>query len=232
MAFSEVEVSQLASVVRNAAESIDAHVVMEIVGDYRRDLPFCSSVSILLTSPYGVIGFLGKLVEMLRSWRFLVPVSQPSSSQHDPPESSVWNGPTDVVLSNIPPDELKSELLPEDHFHGLCRFKPDSSLPLRSVELTACLPHNWPFALLYRTGPRLFYEKLQAYALDFDISITPDGLEHLEGHPTRTIDSEKGIFLELKLPYLPPPHRFDSVIFPARKLQSHLASVELDIDPS
>ena len=230
---SEIEVSQLGSVVRNAAETIDAHVVIEIVGDYRRDLPFCCSVAVLITSPYGTVGLLQRLVSKLIEWRFLVP-SISSSIPHSEPSADLPASLNDfgTLLINIPPDEDHSEILPEDHFDGFCRFKPSSASPIRELHLMVCSPQNWSYSLLYHTGPALFYEKLQAYALDLDISLTPEGLERLDGQHQKAVTSESEIFILLKLPYLPPFRRFDSVIFPSRPVKSQLSSVELETDPS
>ena len=185
----------MASVIRNAAGAIDAHSVMEVVGEYRRDLTSCPKLAVLLTSPLGVIGLLSRLVIKLREWFFLIGDEDHSS-----------------FLLNIPPDDA-SEMLPEDQFEGLCRFKPSS--PSCPIVITVCLPQNWPCSLLFHTGPSLFYEKLQSYALDINFSVTPEGIQDLSSDTQPPITSERDIFVALKLPYLPPHRRFDQIIFPS-----------------
>ncbi|CAF2819088.1 unnamed protein product [Rotaria sp. Silwood2] len=186
------EVTQIESVVKEAAESIRSGLLIITCGSYRRGKATCGDCDILISHRDGVSHehLLFPLVDKLKASGFLI---------------------DDLVYTDKHDEE------PGAHFRyfGVCKLSGENRLP-RRIDIIIVPYAEHACALLYFTGSMLFNRSMRQLADENNMYLSQHRL-HVgvirmgknkvnEGRlvPTPT---EESIFQYLKLPYRPPAER-------------------------
>lgn len=168
-------------------KSIDKDLDIVICGSYRRQKPFSSDVDVLLFHPKVKTklqistnneNFLIKFVKKLKDDKFLL-------------------------------DDLTDKDY-EIKYMGFCKFQTDDQeYPVRRIDIRYIPYDSYPTALAHFTGSANFNKKIRGLAEQLGYLLNEYGLYKLEGNKKIRIKikSEKDIFEELGLEYLPPEKR-------------------------
>ncbi|CAF3310726.1 unnamed protein product [Rotaria socialis] len=186
------EVSQIESVVREAAASLRTGLLIQTCGSYRRGKATCGDCDILITHRDGVSHehLLFPLVDKLKATNFLV---------------------DDLVYTDKHDEEPGAHM----RYFGVCKLPGENTLS-RRIDIIIVPYSEHACALLYFTGSMLFNRSMRQLADENNMYLSQHRL-HVgvirmgknkvnEGRlvPTPT---EESIFQYLKLPYRPPAER-------------------------
>ncbi|CAF0914208.1 unnamed protein product [Adineta steineri] len=191
------EVSQIESVVREAAESLRPGLLIQTCGSYRRGKATCGDCDILITHRDGVSHehLLFPLVDKLKASNFLI----------------------DDLVYTDKQDEKSESGFSKAHFRyfGVCRLPGENRLA-RRIDIIIVPYVEHACALLYFTGSMLFNRSMRQLADENNMYLSQHRL-HVgvirmgknivnEGRLVAT-PTEESIFQYLKLPFRPPSER-------------------------
>lgn len=140
-----------------------------------------------------------------------------------------FSGDIDIIITNEDNDSsvfdrllelLKAQNILEYTFSKgnvksltMCRLTPSSEFS-RRVDFLYTSPEEYPFAILYFTGSKIFNTKMRQRALQMGYTLNEHGLSHMKsgikGEKVKGVfNTEKDIFDFLNMEYKEPKHRID-----------------------
>ena len=173
-------------------------VEFAITGSYRRLYPDSGDVDIMMKSvtSSGVNIMMSQVVATLQQYG--------------------------LILGSFTPDaDVKTMLvvrLPPGIFQQSATSQVQNQYPVRQMDIYLIPPVHWAFALLYFTGSKGFNIKMRARATQFGLSMSQFGFINVQTDqpfpgPEQNIplNTEEEIFAFLKIKYLKPEERTDTV---------------------
>lgn len=123
------------------------------------------------------------------------------------------SGDIDVLVINRPNTDVISTVIQcpifthqlgrrEKKFLGIGKIRST----YRRIDIELAEPHEYPFAIVYFTGPATFNEKMRSHAKQYSLRLNEKGLYDAQGnsYPAQT---EQDVFAMLGLQYLTPEER-------------------------
>lgn len=182
------EAAAIETVVRDAVQAIDPHLVATACGSYRRGKATCGDVDVLISHPDGKShkGVFGKVLHILHDSGFL----------------------TDDLVSHEENGEQKK-------YMGVCRL-PGPGQRHRRLDIIVVPYNEFACSLLYFTGSAHFNRSMRALAKTRNMSLSEHSLNQnvvrqgsvkvYGGTPLAT-PTEKDVFSLLGVPYRQPRER-------------------------
>lgn len=144
------EASEIEKIVRECVQSIDPNVSCIACGSFRRGEPTCGDVDILIGPPPGAnfAGVLPRILKLLRESRFLTSDLAVSSDGGAMSDTESSDEEKEVSLGDQENDKRTS-------YMGVCKL-PGENTKFRRIDIKEYSRTQYPFALLYFTGPEIF----------------------------------------------------------------------------
>lgn len=183
------EIDKISDYLTIKVKAIDKNLDMIICGSYRRLKPFSNDIDVLLSHPKVKTklqlstesgdGYLVKLVRKLKEDKFLL-------------------------------DDLTDKDY-ETKYMGFCKLKGDTEkYPVRRIDIRYIPSDSYYTSTLHFTGSAQFNQKIRGLAEQLGYLLNEYGLYQLGADGKRKrlkINSEKDVFDELGLEYIPPEKR-------------------------
>lgn len=124
-----------------------------------------------------------------------------------------------TILESLIQDGTITEVLSKGNVKCLTLVKIKPTMPMRRIDFLYSPPKEYPFALLYFTGSKLFNTLVRQTANELGFTLNEHGLSHIKdkikGEPlTQEFLTEEAILNFLKIEYVAPEHRTGATSLP------------------
>ena len=137
-----------------------------------------------------------------------------------------------TILESLIQDGTIAEVLSKGNVKCLTLVKIQPTMPMRRIDFLYSPPKEYPFALLYFTGSKLFNTLVRQAANELGFTLNEHGLSHIKdkikGEPlTQEFLTEEAILNFLKIEFVSPEHRRGATSLPKLNAMPTLGSVQL-----
>jgi DNA polymerase/3'-5' exonuclease PolX len=176
------EIDSVKVLLKSIASKIDPHINIVICGSYRRKKEYSNDIDILLTHSN-----IKSIIDLKKKENILKKFIQILKNKK-------------FILDDITYEEYESKYM------GFCKINNN---PIRRIDIRYICTDSFYTALLYFTGSSEFNIKMRKHAKDIGFKLNEYGLYKLKNDKEIFIQihSEKQIFYELGLEYIPPYKR-------------------------
>ena len=198
------EIDNYKQIVQQVAQKVSPFLKVEIVGSYRRGAENSGDIDIIITST--------------DSKNLALSSAEPFKKVD--------------IIDELIKQKIIVAVLSRGPSKCLVMAKIPSSPTIRRVDFLYTSPEEFPFAILYFTGSKMFNTMMRQHALNMGLTMNEHGLykfiNKTKGEKVPHIfKTEKDIFEYLNLQYVPPENRIDG-----RQIHPPLGKVEPNQEPT
>ena len=180
------EIDNYKQIVQQVAQKVSPFLKVEIVGSYRRGAENSGDIDIIITST--------------DSKNLALSSAEPFKKVD--------------IIDELIKQKIIVAVLSRGPSKCLVMAKIPSSSTIRRVDFLYTTPEEFPFAILYFTGSKMFNTMMRQHALNMGLTMNEHGLYKMinktKGEKVAHIfKTEKDIFDYLNLQYVPPENRID-----------------------